>query len=496
VLVSAKSESRTTLLLQSSRKIPQSRYIPNVLSLIREHGRFFLAVILAGLVLRLFFFVYFPQITDDSRIYVNLATTWLQHGIYGQTPGGPPGQPIMPTDARLPGYPAFLLAIFWLFGAGNYKAVLLAQILFDLATCFFVADLARRMISDRAAQIAFLLAALCPFLANYAAAELTETLEVFFTALALDGAAAALKRMNAGKSARTLSAATGAAIAACILLRPDGGILLAAILLYLTFYAFVRRHDNARLLRISLITVALFALFPLVPWTIRNFRTLHRFQPLAPRYASDANELVARGFNRWAKTWIVDYVSVEEIYWSVSGDPIDASKLPSRAFDSPAQRDATLSAIAAYNESNDMTPEADARFANLAAERIRAHPWREYLVLPWLRIADMWLRPRTEILPPDPRWWEFNDDAKHSAVAVGFGLLNLAYVVAAGLALIPKRSRIHYVGLLVGFVLLRSAFLGTLENPEPRYTLECYPAIVVLASSMLAGGRSFRTKSQ
>jgi hypothetical protein len=69
-------------------------------------------------------------------------------------------------------------------------------------------------------------------------------------------------------------------------------------------------------------------------------------------------------------------------------------------------------------------------------------------------------------------------------------------VVAAGLALIPKRSRIHYVALLVGFVLLRSAFLGTLENPEPRYTLECYPAIVVLASSMLAGGRSFRTKSQ
>ena len=40
---------------------------------------------------------------------------------------------------------------------------------------------------------------------------------------------------------------------------------------------------------------------------------------------------------------------------------------------------------------------------------------------------------------------------------------------------------------LRGFVLLRSAFLGTLENPEPRYTLECYPAIVVLASSLLAG---------
>ena len=27
-----------------------------------------------------------------------------------------------------------------------------------------------------------------------------------------------------------------------------------------------------------------------------------------------------------------------------------------------------------------------------------------------LRIADMWLRPRTELFPSDPRWWEFNDD--------------------------------------------------------------------------------------
>ena len=105
-----------------------------------------------------------------------------------------------------------------------------------------------------------------------------------------------------------------------------------------------------------------------------------------------------------------------------------------------------------------------------------------------MRVADMWLRPRTEILPPDVRWWEFNDDAKQSVLAVGFGLLNLAYVAAALLAVVPRPSRtgIRWVGLLILFLLLRSAFLGTLENPEPRYTLECYPAIIVLASALLA----------
>ena len=75
-----------------------------------------------------------------------------------------------------------------------------------------------------------------------------------------------------------------------------------------------------------------------------------------------------------------------------------------------------------------MTPELDARFAALAAARIHSAPLRYYLWLPALRIADMWLRPRTELLPSDPRWWEFNDDRGWLAVSIVFGLVNLAYV--------------------------------------------------------------------
>jgi 4-amino-4-deoxy-L-arabinose transferase-like glycosyltransferase len=457
-------------------------YIPNVLSLLPRHRRFFLGIALAGLVLRLLFVVYFPAVTDDSRIYADLATNWLQHGIYGITQ---PGE-VVPSDERLPGYPGFLAAIFALFGTGNFRAVMLAQILVDLGTCFIIADLARRTVSDRSARIAFVLAALCPFLANYAAAVLTETLEVFFTTLALDCAVAGFDHLSQGRVRWKAWAGSGLSIAACILLRPDGGIVLVAVCFYLAFLGWKRwrAHSSAVPLVKAATLVSLLALVPLAPWTIRNLRTLHHFQPLAPRYATERDELAPRGFNRWAATWIVDYASVEEIYWNVPGDKIDPDKLPQRALDSPSQRDQTLAVIANYNESHDLTPELDARFGELAAQRIREHPIRYYVVLPALRIADMWLRPRTEFLPSDPRWWEFNDEPTGSVIAVSVGFVNLAYFAAALLAALWRFSSIRYAALLVGFVVLRSAFLGTIENPEPRYTLECYPVVIVFAAKL------------
>jgi len=192
------------------------------------------------------------------------------------------------------------------------------------------------------------------------------------------------------------------------------------------------------------------------------------------------------GFNRWTKTWIADYVSVQELYWPVPGEEIDVTRLPSRAFDSEAQKEETRQLFAAYNSDHDMTPELDARFADLAAQRIHAAPFRYYLWLPAMRIADMWLRPRTEMFPSDPRWWEFNDDPRWLAVSLGFGVINLLYVALAAFGLSRSRE-IFGVGLFVLFLLSRSIFLGTLENPEPRYTLECYPLVIFFASALFTG---------
>ena len=466
--------------------------------LVQKKARFFtgtslIGASLAALGLRVLLVFYFPAVVDDSKFYADIAQNWLRHGIYGITNSGA----IVPTLARLPGYPAFLAAIFALFGVGNFRAVLLVQVLFDLATCFLVADLARRLFSERAAKVAFLLAAFCPFLANYAAAALTEALETFFTALALD---LAFRGLGVGGVATPVGSrqltwlGCGLSIGGAILLRPDGGILLAAIggyLLWLLAQSLRRNssespdkpHFKPRMLFWAGVLVAVGAFAPLVPWTLRNLHTMHRFEPLAPRYATDSDDVAMNGFNRWVKTWIADYVSTQEIYWSVPGAEIDATRLPRRAFDSQTQQEQTTELFADYNRDHEMTAQLDARFAALAAERVHTSPLRYYLWFPAVRIADMWLRPRTELFPSDPRWWEFNDDPRWLAVSLGFGVVNLAYVVMALFGLLRSRE-FFGIGLLVLFLLLRSAFLGSLENPETRYTLECYPAAIVLASGL------------
>ena len=448
--------------------------------LVRQNLRFLIWATLAALALRLFFLLKFPQVTADSTFYADLARNWLLHSVYGLTVDN---GLIVPTFARLPGYPAFLAVAFAIFGLDHFRTVMFIQLLVDVGTCFVIADLARRCISDRAAKAAFLLTALCPFLAQYSAAVLAETLEIFFTALAMDFAVIGLDTLE--QRALRPWVRCGLSVAACILLRPDGGLLLVAIGAYLGILLWRRRRENRSVVPIvrAGLVLAACSMAPLAVWGLRNLHTLHRIQFLAPRYANGEDEFVPMGFNRWTRTWIADYASTEDIDWNVPGDTVDPTKLPARAFDTPQQRDKTFALLEQYNQALHVGPELDAQFARLAEERIHAHPLRYYLWLPLLRIADMWLRPRTELLPPDSRWYDFTDDTKWIVLALGLGVLNLLYLGAAVAGLVRGHA-VAWVGLGICYIALRSLLLGTMENPESRYTLECYPAIILMASAL------------
>lgn len=432
-----------------------------------------LLALASGAALRLWFIHAYPEVLGDPLIYGAIAKNWMLHGVYGTTTSGA----LRPTLIRLPGYPLFLMACFKLFGMEHYHAVMFAQTAVDLATCLVLMAFTRRIWNERAAWWALWLAALCPFTANYAAVPLTETLEIFSISVALYALA---RFLDTPRWSWAILEAVAWSYAA--LLRPDGALIAVALCPAMVWYG-CRRWGRARVMKFAVVAAVL-SILPFIPWTIRNWRTFHVFQPLAPRTATDPEEATNPGFDRWTKTVCVDLACTWEIYWNANSDVIDIHKLPSRAFDSPDQYQQTRQLLDDYNEVTTLTPVLDARFDALASTRIHDHPVRFYIGLPLARLADMWLRPRTELLWIELRWWQYEKHDTETDFAWSYAGLNLFYLIAAafGLRKWPPLS-----GTMVAFVLMRCALLTTIAAPEPRYTLECFPMLIALAAIAFGG---------
>ena len=224
------------------------------------------------------------------------------------------------------------------------------QCVIDLFTCLLIAALAGRLFGQRAAMAALWLSALCPFMATYTAAPLTEVLTLACIALTFYGferwrsAGLGSNRwlwVTAVAMAYSRSTAAGAGTARSGSHSGDAVDGLAVV-------RTPRLAADGRLAarrRLPPFCVVL----PLVPWTVRNWRTFHVIQPLAPRYATDPGELVPLGFQRWYRTWAIDFASTEEVYWNYDSAPIEIGDLPARAFDSNDQYVQTAAILNDYN---------------------------------------------------------------------------------------------------------------------------------------------------
>jgi hypothetical protein len=432
----------------------------------------------AGLALRVWMLRMLFEANGDTLMYGGIAKNLLLHGRYALTTSN--GE-MYPTLIRLPGYPLFLALCFRLFGMENYFAACCVQIALDLLGCLLLADFVRRIVpaahSSGAALAALWLAALCPFTASYTAFPLAETPTIFALALTM-WSMARFRGQPGWKNALWFTFA----VCWAALLRPDGALAAVAFVPALVAGLPAGKIARAKLTRIAAVCIVL-ALLPFAVWTWRNWKTFHVFEPLAPRLATDPGEGTNPGWERWVKSWCLDFVSTYEIYWNVPDDALDISKLPSRAFDTPGQYAETAALARDYNRhGHDLTAEIDARFQRLAEERIAAHPVRYYLWLPLGRVADMWLRPRVENLPVDPDWWVYAHHHAETRFSWFYAALNAAYLLlaAAGLWMRPR-----FWQAMLAYMLLRSALLLTVEAPEARYTLECFPMVCALGAVAL-----------
>ena len=327
---------------------------------------------------------------------------------------------------------------------------------------------------SRGAALATLwLACICPFTASYTAAPLTETPTLLMLALAMWAMVRFRDQPRWPNALWFTFAVTCAA-----LLRPDGALAAVAFAPALVI-GLERNPSNSahsdcaqggfflmkkpleertsgytcsdsavppgamaqrKLMRMAVVCVLL-ALTPFAVWTARNWRVFHVFEPLAPRLATDPDERPNRGWERWVKSWCLDFVSTYDIYWNVPGDKLDVSKLPSRAFDSAAQYAETAALAADYNSHGmEITPDIDARFDKLAEERIAAHPLRYYVGLPLGRVADMWLRPRVENLQYRPGLVGLFETSRRHGIQLGVRRAERAVSAAGNCGAVPSAA--------------------------------------------------------
>jgi 4-amino-4-deoxy-L-arabinose transferase-like glycosyltransferase len=473
--------------------------------------RVYAAILLVALGFRLFLALRLANDEpDDGRVYSQIARNVLEQHVYSHDTQ----PPYNPSIIRLPGYPLFLVAIYSVFGHGNNTAVRVVQAVIDTTTCALVAWVVFEWALDeerrhRAALIALALAAICPFTAIYVATILTEVPTNFLAVATVLAATFAFK-----KNALRWWIVTGLIAGLAVLFRPDSGLFAAAIGVTLVLSTRMRTAiPSAALFSIAFCLV-------LVPWTIRNRRVFHVFQPLAPAHAEMPGEFVARGYLLWVRTWLDDSKYVGPALWSLDMRPMYVENFPARAFDSKEERERVAALLNKYNhpdgdeedeppadeeeepeveepveaeEANvEMTPEIDTGFAQIGQERIAHSRLRYYVVLPLKRAATLWFDTHSQYYPFNGDLLPLEDldyDIHQQYWLPLFAGFTWIYTLCGAIGgWLLWRSRNpnarRWLLLAVLLIFLRLGFFATLENPEPRYTVELFPFLIALGSTV------------
>ncbi|MFN2530752.1 MAG: ArnT family glycosyltransferase [Pyrinomonadaceae bacterium] len=420
---------------------------------------------------RFFIARHYPNDTpDDARVYAQIARNILEQHVYSDSTQSP----YDPTYIRTPGYPLLVALIYSVFGHSNNAAVRTVQALIDTVTCALVAVVAFYWQPDQGSRLttallAFALAAVNPFTTIYAATILTEIPAIFLTVAMCLAATLAVKASS--RTRRLLFwFITGLISGIGVLVRPDTGLLVVVIGLVVLVANLVRLPRLWRRMVLESAIYGISFLLVLVPWTIRNWRVFHVFQPLAPVYATMPGEFVPRGYSQWLRTWLDDQRYVDAVWWQLDSAPISIHDIPKKAFDSPEERSRVAALLEKYNhppqagdeesnnainpgaaqinqngnpaspnaspspdttstddeqnedeeeepdeESNtadtnvEMTAEIDAGFAQIAVEKIARHPIRYYIWLPIKRSAALWFNTHSDYYPFDGTLFPLSD---------------------------------------------------------------------------------------
>lgn len=174
--------------------------------------------------------------------------------------------PDEPDNRRLPGYPVFLAALYFLFGH-SLLAVKIAQLILDSFTCILLYKLACFLFDRRAAFWAGLFAAVFPGYILFSNFILSETLFVFLVTLSVYALVWAFR-----KGLMSSCAVAGCVMGVATLVRSTL-LLLPGFLLPFVFFRQRAARKTAFFCFILFICGMLLAMSP---WIVRNYLVLHK----------------------------------------------------------------------------------------------------------------------------------------------------------------------------------------------------------------------------
>jgi 4-amino-4-deoxy-L-arabinose transferase-like glycosyltransferase len=223
-----------------------------------------LAVFLVALLLRVGFVLWAPGEPTGDGFFYHVHAVDLAEG------NGYVNVDRSPANTWMPGWPAFVAALYWVVGP-EPRALMLVNALLGALTAVLLMRFGQGLLGARIGTLAGGLYAVWPGLIYYSATLFNETLFSFLLIVLLNLAQEATRR-DRGRPA--LFAATGLVLGLCALVKAEPLVLAAG----LAAYFWVVRRSVGGFLREAALCLGL-AVLVVVPWTIRNWVVFDRFIP-------------------------------------------------------------------------------------------------------------------------------------------------------------------------------------------------------------------------
>lgn len=448
-----------------------------------------IAVVAIAIAVRFLFLFAYPNSGGDWDIYSTVAQNILDGcGVSLSLLGSGECVPHFGGN-QLPGFPAFVAAIWWLADHSDTAVRIAQTVCYAAALAWLMRAVLILTSAPRLALLVGFVMALSPLQVAWPRFTQTETL-----ALATNiWVAAELLLSLSEKRLRLLSLSF--AFTAAIFTRLDG--VLLSVPIAVTCFLIYR---PAQALRQGVILALLIAV-PLTFWAVRNIAVgLPSIMPQGMVLPNNAP--TPHGYIAWCRSWMTEEYQRPGALYPPNRMVYSGIVIDSRAYDGPEEKAEVERWLAELTEHDGQPfpPNIDAQFARLAKERAERNIYRTYISNNISRALALWQNPFSSFAWPNELPSHFGHQARLEIARSGLmGAFRLAqnYPVEAATKALTGVYRYLLLGMTLTIFLIsigrnsntisdviklafsvfvaRTIFFAVTNNVETRYTVEAIP---------------------